>query len=376
MKYELDTLEKLIETAFNPVALQGKDPVAETLNGAVRDLRLEKYRLRKAFMDASYECKEQYSFALYIHHHQQDLIRASNTIYRYQQNTAHPLLQTSYTQCMGCIEELLALMRYDFKDHANKLITVTHYYRDETAAMVKKYSTAQKKLWKQLNISERLQQIVLSVFEEYIEEEDCCSYQRYHYLQKLNASLLQSKDENSLIESLFAMNYNSFLFIKWYANNLTDRSQSNDKNESRKQILHTQLQENDQRMQLQDIALFPEEQSVKTAIRRHLEAETQCLQLQESAVTYKGINDKIPKIQLDLSVKEIACIIKLMEETGMIKYEFKKDIFEWVVTHCSSKEQTEISYGSLYKNYRDIEPATKKSVKNILLKLLNIVNRN
>ena len=172
------------------------------------------------------------------------------------------------------------------------------------------------------------------------------------------------------------MNYNSFLFIKWYANNLTDRSQSNDKNESRKQILHTQLQENDQRMQLQDIALFPEEQSVKTAIRRHLEAETQCLQLQESAVTYKGINDKIPKIQLDLSVKEIACFIKLMEEAGIIKAKVKKDIFEWVAAHCSSKEQTEISSESLYKKYRDIEPATKKSVKNILLKMLNIVNRN
>ena len=95
MKYELDILEKLIETTLNPAALQGKDPVAETLNGAVHDLRLEKGRLRKAFMDASYECKEQYSFALYIHHHEQDLIRASNTIYRYQQNTAHPLLQTS-----------------------------------------------------------------------------------------------------------------------------------------------------------------------------------------------------------------------------------------------------------------------------------------
>ncbi|MGD6771308.1 hypothetical protein VQ049_13345, partial [Staphylococcus arlettae] len=77
-------------------------------------LREEKERLRRAFIKASYSCKKEHAFSLFIEHHQTGLIDIANMVYNYMQPDNSV---TVYNYCIECIDGLLTMLQLQFKKY-------------------------------------------------------------------------------------------------------------------------------------------------------------------------------------------------------------------------------------------------------------------
>ncbi|HEX3024916.1 MAG TPA: hypothetical protein VHP12_06875, partial [Chitinophagaceae bacterium] len=227
MKYELDILEKLIIETLIPAVLQPIPPIDDVMSGATSAFRKEKERLRKTFIQSSYNCNEKHSLELYISHHQHDLIRFSNIIYGYRSCNNNNTLQQTYISCTAFIEELLQLMQHDFKAYFSEEAVVTDYCRYNTEPLIKKYIAALRKLWKQNNIDEALQQIVLAVFERCLHDKDSCTYHRIDYIKQLYAEIALTTSQATLIQQLYNMNFNNEAFLNYCINSVKNLLQPN-----------------------------------------------------------------------------------------------------------------------------------------------------
>ncbi len=375
MKYELNVLEKLIVETIQPSALQARSPIAVSMREAVKIFCKEKERLRKAFMEAFYKCTVQHVFALYIGHHQQELIRFSNIIYSYQQNCTDAAMKLAYHNCMSHIEDLLTMMQHDFKEYFILTNTGTQYFSNITEPIIKKDSVALKKLFKQINIDETLQQIVIAVFEEYRTDKNVCTYHRYFYLEQLYKKMIRIQDEKILIACLYEMNFNSILFFKYYILYIKTLFSDTHSTDTTMLLLASYIKENNQHLLYNNCALYPEEISIKTMVGKYWEDELYFLELQEPKTNYATATQKKGKIKINISVEALAYFLFLFEESGMVEATVKKQIFELVANHCSSKEQMNIAYKSLQNSSYDISAYTKNKVKDILIKMVNLVNR-
>ncbi|OIR07535.1 hypothetical protein GALL_101960 [mine drainage metagenome] len=344
------------------------------MSGATSAFRKEKERLRKTFIQSSYECNEKHLLELYISHHQHELTRFSNIIYGYQSNNSG--LRQTYISCMDGIEELLQFMQHDFKAYFVKEAAVTDHCRYNTEPVIKKYMLALRKLWKQNNIDEALQKIVLSVFEECLHDKNSCTYQRLDYLKQLYAVLAVATVEATLIQQLYNANFNDDAFLNYCINSIKNLLQANNKNEVLQLLIASQIKENDQQLIRCGLALHPEEASIKNMIGRWLNAEFYFLELQEPPTAYAAAATKRKgKIKLNLSVDALAYFLFLFEESGIVEATVKKQIFELVATECSSKEQVNIAYKSLLNRSYDVDRHTKETVKTSVIKMLNLINR-
>jgi hypothetical protein len=81
------------------------------------------------------------------------------------------------------------------------------------------------------------------------------------------------------------------------------------------------------------------------------------------------------KMTTQLSVAQLAYLFKIMHETGIISVKSQWDIFRFLQENVSSKRKETISAQSLNNKYYNVESATKASVKDMLLKMLQYINK-
>jgi hypothetical protein len=79
----------------------------------------------------------------------------------------------------------------------------------------------------------------------------------------------------------------------------------------------------------------------------------------------------VKKIALNLSVAQIACIIRLLCLCRVIGDPSLTDIFKFVSTHFSSKKQGQISEESLSNQYYAVSQSTARKVLEIIQQLLD-----
>ncbi len=89
----------------------------------------------------------------------------------------------------------------------------------------------------------------------------------------------------------------------------------------------------------------------------------------ENIKVAKQTISKSSKIQTNLSVPVIACILRQFIETGLILTENKKETIRIFSRFVKSKNNDNISYKSLNNKYFDIEESTYQSTKQLFLKL-------
>ena len=85
-------------------------------------------------------------------------------------------------------------------------------------------------------------------------------------------------------------------------------------------------------------------------------------------------NDSL-KLFLNLSVAELACLIRLFLDERKFNSQNLTAIFKFAVTHFSSKKQGNISMGSLSKEYYSVSQKTAAVVKDLLSKMVLRINK-
>jgi hypothetical protein len=74
-------------------------------------------------------------------------------------------------------------------------------------------------------------------------------------------------------------------------------------------------------------------------------------------------------------VAQLAYVLKIMHETGVITVKSQWDMFRFLQENVGSKRKETVSAQSLNNKYYTVEAATKASVKELLLKMINHINK-
>jgi len=85
---------------------------------------------------------------------------------------------------------------------------------------------------------------------------------------------------------------------------------------------------------------------------------------------------KTGKIGLNLSVSELACLVKLFFETGLFLETGITEILKTIPLHFSAKRQPAISPGSFSTKYYSSEQKAAAKIKAILLKMIGWLNKH
>jgi len=81
-----------------------------------------------------------------------------------------------------------------------------------------------------------------------------------------------------------------------------------------------------------------------------------------------------PKFELNLSVQQIACLIWLFTDSGVIKNGGKKDLSVFVAEHFCSKKQENISPESLRNKSYSFDESTREKVRQLIFSMLKRVS--
>ena len=263
-------------------------------------------------------------------------------------------------------------MRNSFGDYFNGELAVPNYFFESTKVIIQKQVTQLKRQLKQHNITEHLQVILISVYDAYLQKrESCFSYERYEYLCYLHSKLKSFNNEQALAELLFMANFNSSRFFLYSINNLQVELQANTSN-----LLLTiaRLIKVNNQILISEKGLHKSKSSIQVLIGRWLYEELSYCEIQKPA-SDTAFKAPVMKVKLNLSVDELGYFVDLFEKTNVLESSSRTGVSKALADICSTKERDIIKWKSLYNNSYSVTPYTQSSVKDILLKMLNIVTK-
>lgn len=82
------------------------------------------------------------------------------------------------------------------------------------------------------------------------------------------------------------------------------------------------------------------------------------------------------KIDFDMSVSQVACFIKTLVETGIIRNKNVSELIRFLASCVKTKRSENISHESFRMKYYNVESNTKDAVKNLFHSAIGQINRN
>lgn len=85
--------------------------------------------------------------------------------------------------------------------------------------------------------------------------------------------------------------------------------------------------------------------------------------------------EQAQKLGLQITVAQLALLIRLLSEEGYFASQNIAELLRFFATHCTTKKQTQISYGSMNKLYYSADQFTAFAIRAMLLKMVARINK-
>lgn len=119
--------------------------------------------------------------------------------------------------------------------------------------------------------------------------------------------------------------------------------------------------------QLSSSVQFPLDPALEDQFRLWLRKEMEIIKHDENNIS----SWKDFKVSTDLSVPELSYFVKLLCDTGIIKNANRSELMKFIAAFFSSINTSNISEGSLRKNFYNDNAAVSASIRDKLILLLN-----
>jgi hypothetical protein len=80
------------------------------------------------------------------------------------------------------------------------------------------------------------------------------------------------------------------------------------------------------------------------------------------------------KVVTELSVAQIACFVRLLVESGVIKNKNRAELITFYAVYTQSKKQENISPESFRTRFYNIEESARQEIRGTIIQLLNYIN--
>jgi hypothetical protein len=103
--------------------------------------------------------------------------------------------------------------------------------------------------------------------------------------------------------------------------------------------------------------------------------EEEICKVKESRSRSAGSQIIVEKLPISLSVAQLAYFYKVLFDIGTIPTKNQKEIARFLAANFKTSKTDSLSVESLNSKYYNVEESTKAAVKDLVIKMLNTINR-
>lgn len=380
VKYELQEIEQIISSVAR--IRSAKRAGFEAIEN---NIQAELDRIRLTLINEIFGLCDERHLERYIQYHQRALIRLMDESVRCI-NTTESIVRKVYQQCYRMLADLLRFIEKHFAKYFDQNAKAPESY----IAMVKNdMQAAIEVLDKDLlarDAGVEVTQAVLYALRRIADANHEVTYREVLYAKELEGELSALISNHSS-----GVNIDDELrSLMWYINNnsafaftcntqhidavVNEAETRNEKIEKLSYFLKRVNQAQVKPGMGYNVYAMPLTDQLKAYIKEEIEHLQRIHHLAPSANTAHVFSSA--KIQLEMSVAQAACLIRLLVDSKVIVNGNVTELLRFLAGCMVSKRVEAVSYDSLRAKYYNVEQSTRDAVKNNLLKMLTLIDKN
>lgn len=384
VKYELQELERLISSGGR------KNNLVEEQNTIQDTINREVERIKHTFILEVFNFTDERHLERYIQYHQQALVRLMDSVIRYENAASEFIEKNLYHGYYLGLEELLSFVERHFTKYFDQDAKAPESY---IAIARKDASINLKKLQKGLfrkNADSRIIELMLYVLRKIRDDSSRhnTTYRKVIYakeVQKELFRLLDSPESNQDINEeirliIYYLNYNSIRCFTYHAHYISSMLELAETRAEKIEKLSFLLKSINQAQVKPGIGYNLHAPSISSQLNGYIVEEIDHLErLQQltSNPTSRSLETLLGsyKIQFEMSVAQIAYLVKLFIEIRIMVTNNVTGLLRFLSKFLVSKRTESFTYDSFRTKFYNVESSTKQSVKIILLKMVDHINK-
>jgi hypothetical protein len=395
LQYELELLEELISATLHPENLDIKNLKEENLHQWKEHAFREKERIRKQLIKQVFSSEKEEMIELYIQRHQFEIIRLADTVLHYisskndkgiHSNTISNSVKDLYKQLYLYLEELLTFIEKHFAKYFDQEGAIPISYRQIVELEVKKNDKFLQKKLSQLNVDPSLIEIILHPFKHFQTTKSAVSFREVSFLRELskllsNLEIREDQNPNQIIiDNLIYINYNDLILLNYITKQFTSEIMKLSASAEQLEQLSLYYKNINQTQIKPGFYYYKQQQSLKEMLQSWIQEEIEFLK------TKRQLNMIIPAstielekqselVQVALSAQQLSFFLKLLVEEKIILNKNQLELIRRMAKNFKTVGKEQPSAGSIRNKYYSVEQSTAKSIKDILIKMLNRINK-
>lgn len=401
MKNELETLESLILYELEPSRLTAKGFNFKIFESWKSIAEAENKRIKKALVNEIFSLKKEGHIEMYIQRHQQELIRLKDHLLSYfpteepshigEKPNDEKTLINLYRTIYNCLRDLLTFIETYFSKYFNQEAKVPDSCRLAAMQDLRKTIASSRTRLNAKEADKKLLDMIFHPLLEFVKDskETTISYKYLFYLKELDKELRdlsrsdfqKRKLNKQIINSLLYLNFNSHGLLTYCTQAIKEEYQQHDTLAGQLESLAFVYKNISQTQVKPSFSYKPKSKSLKNSLIEWVDEEISFLEKRRQlSLNFSVRQSQSPqqdiKLNTSLSVPQLAYLLKVFVETGIIQNKNQQEIIRFVSGGFRTKKAETVSADSLRSKFYNIEDNTRNTVKDILINMLNHVRKN
>jgi hypothetical protein len=379
MNYTIEKFDQLITSISSNGKTNGVIK-KEEIGSVILECSEEKEKIRLHIMEEVFNANEEKALLLLIDKYQCVFIRLMDQIHGYRKIAKK---QDEYWELSKLLfdhlNELLCFLQVHYAKYFNPRQKMPAIKMEHIIKELKPKIELITATLKRTILNEKLIRYIIQPLEQFAASE-AITYEESRYVKMVTSEFLSldntAQPEDILItvkKLLISLDYNSADISSNYINELDLLVSEEESVQCKLRILKFQLKEINQVIVKPDHALYPDIPGLKEQIVNWLNEEIYFHEMEQTIVAAQPpVTSSEAKIHTTMSVPQLALLFRLMKEEQLITNTNQSELLKVVANNFTTMHKENFSYGHLHGKYYKIEANTKRTVYDILMKLLHL----
>lgn len=379
MAYELENIESKICDSSGLIT-------SENLNFDVpeflQDLDQECSKVKRAFKHQVVSFENERLVRRYFHFHQESLIDLINTLHAHTERPRNCFIESILDRLSG----LLTYLEDHFPDYFNQDMKMPSIYRKMIKEEIDSFIALLTLKFGNSNVDIGLVELMKNSLSSCLDSKGGISFRQFYYLKllRLNVEAMDSShyaafETLDLIRLLMHCNFNTESFynytlkyVRWAVDKAPTMGEKLDQ-------LTFYLKFSNQETPAQGVSFNHHEAPINAQIADWISQEVMYLKNKQQLMTIVSAEDVLTsefKLTFDLSVSQLAYLIRSFVESGVIQNKNLSELIRFLTKYVKTKRSESISYESFRIKYYTVEAGTKDAVKKTLQSIIASIAKN
>ena len=382
MQYHLKPIEQFISIYLMP-----ENTFVERIQEIILDSLLNMLdnqfeRIKGQISESYYSFDEEKTSKYFIQNHQHKIVIMANQISMNLSKQNGAATEAKYKIQNSLIEKLSTLLKFLETEYAHCLDSSYFITTSTGNDKALEYSKFLATLDSPFYFADKLVQIALEPLNTFINRDKTSyTHQDIKYFDLLVGELkrLHKKADmglkKDLVDLLIYINFNNNDFLAYLISMILNQVSKMESVEEQLIQLRWHQKQYRQRHSKSDVALETNRQNIRNQVVSWISEEIDFLATSKQLIDLKDHVDAFTpqdyKLQLDLSVDQVALLAKISKDSGILKNKELKSVARIISKFVSTKRRSSISSSNLFNSMYKIEIENPEAFKSKLIRFLN-----